>query len=337
MSLHSWLQNLRTALTPRRGQRHRGRQGSHRAARYRPNLEVLEDRLTPSFGWDGTYYSEPPPGVVWKSSSTLLADVTSDGLRDRIELISYQVVVRPGRGDGTFGDPIRSGLTGVAHTLAVADFNGDARLDVFTLNTPGWWYPWDGQPWGSVLLGHGNGQFSHWEDHAFGWSMNGAPWNVGFGDIFGTGRTDVVVGSGDYVGDDYVYSYLVLRKNGDWGPLPPSPPPQISISDVTKAEGKKGKTNLFTFTVTLSAAYDQPVTMSYQTVNGTATTSDSDYIAKSGTLTFAPGETTKTITIEVKCDSKKESSETFYLDLFGLSSNALFTKNRGLGTILNDD
>ena len=52
---------------------------------------------------------------------------------------------------------------------------------------------------------------------------------------------------------------------------------------------------------------------------------------------FAPGETTKTITIEVKGDSKKEANETFYLDLFGLSSNSLFTKNRGLGTILNDD
>jgi probable HAF family extracellular repeat protein len=113
--------------------------------------------------------------------------------------------------------------------------------------------------------------------------------------------------------------------------------PRIRISDVSRKEGKKGQTTQFTFTVTLSAAYDQAVTMSYQTVNGTATTSDSDYVAKSGTLTFAPGETTKTITIVVSGDSKKESDETFYLDLFGLSSNALFTKKRGLGTILNDD
>jgi chitinase len=54
-------------------------------------------------------------------------------------------------------------------------------------------------------------------------------------------------------------------------------------------------------------------------------------------LTFAPGETTKTIAIKVKGESKKEANETFYLDLFGLSSNSQFTKNRGLGTILNDD
>ena len=60
-------------------------------------------------------------------------------------------------------------------------------------------------------------------------------------------------------------------------------------------------------------------------------------VAKTGTAPFAPGETTKTITIEVKGDSKKEVNETVYLDLFGNSSNSLFTKNRGVGTILNDD
>ncbi len=115
--------------------------------------------------------------------------------------------------------------------------------------------------------------------------------------------------------------------------------PRVSISDVTKAEGKKGQNTLFTFTVTLSVAYDQPVTISYRTTDGTATTSDKDYVAASGTLTFAPGETTKTITIKVKGDSKREADETFYLDLFGLKldSNALFTKKRGIGTILNDD
>ena len=56
-----------------------------------------------------------------------------------------------------------------------------------------------------------------------------------------------------------------------------------------------------------------------------------------GTLTFLPGETTKTITIEVNGDNKREADESFYLDLFGNSSNSLFTKSRGTGTILNDD
>ena len=58
---------------------------------------------------------------------------------------------------------------------------------------------------------------------------------------------------------------------------------------------------------------------------------------ETGTRTFAPGQTTKTITIVVNGDIKKEADETFYLDLFGNSSNSLFTKKSGIGTILNDD
>jgi hypothetical protein len=54
-------------------------------------------------------------------------------------------------------------------------------------------------------------------------------------------------------------------------------------------------------------------------------------------MTFNSGETTRTITIEVKGDSKRETDETFYLDLFGNSNNSLFTRNRVIGTILNDD
>jgi hypothetical protein len=113
--------------------------------------------------------------------------------------------------------------------------------------------------------------------------------------------------------------------------------PRIGISDVTKSEGKKNHTTQFTFTVTLSAAYDQPVTMSFRTIDGTATTGDGDYVAKAGMLTFAPGETTKTITIEVNGDRKREGNEYFYLDLFENSTNSFVTKKRGTGTILNDD
>ena len=77
--------------------------------------------------------------------------------------------------------------------------------------------------------------------------------------------------------------------------------------------------------------------MSFRTAGGTSTAGDSEYVAKTGTLTFAPGETTKTITIEVKGDGKKEADEYFFLDLFGNSGNSLFTRSRGTGTILNDD
>jgi hypothetical protein len=111
--------------------------------------------------------------------------------------------------------------------------------------------------------------------------------------------------------------------------------PRISINNVSRAEGKSGSTT-FTFTVSLSAAYDQTVTVKYATANGTAT-AGRDYTSKSGTLTFAPGETIKTITIAVLGDKQKESNETFFVDLFGASSNALISGARGTGTILDDD
>jgi hypothetical protein len=113
--------------------------------------------------------------------------------------------------------------------------------------------------------------------------------------------------------------------------------PRISISDVSRKEGKKGQTTSFTFNVALSAAYDQPVTMSFRTANGTAKTCDNDYVARTGTLTFAPGQTTKSVTVSVKGDGKREATEYFYLDLFGNSGNSRFARKRGAGTILNDD
>jgi len=110
--------------------------------------------------------------------------------------------------------------------------------------------------------------------------------------------------------------------------------PRISVNDVTKAEGKSGTTS-FTFTVTLSSVYDAAVTVNFATADGTANAGN-DYTSASGTLTFAPGETTKTITILVKGDNKKEANETFFVNLSG-ASNALIADGQGLGTILNDD
>ena len=63
--------------------------------------------------------------------------------------------------------------------------------------------------------------------------------------------------------------------------------PTLSINDVAVAEGNAGTTTLG-FTVTLSAASGQTVTVGYATANGTATIADGDYLAASGTLTFAP-------------------------------------------------
>jgi hypothetical protein len=111
--------------------------------------------------------------------------------------------------------------------------------------------------------------------------------------------------------------------------------PRISIGDVSRVEGRNGNT-FFTFTVTLSAPSAVQVKVNYATADGTARTADADYETAAGTLTFAPGETSKTITIKVKGDPKREEDETFFVNLFG-PSQALLLDPQGLGTILNDD
>lgn len=111
--------------------------------------------------------------------------------------------------------------------------------------------------------------------------------------------------------------------------------PHFTITDVTKAEGKSGNT-AFIFTVTLSKPSTQTITVSYQTENGTAQ-AGSDYTATSGTLTFSPGQTSKTITVNVKGDKTVEGNETFFVRLFNASTNALILDELGLGLILNDD
>jgi chitinase len=86
-----------------------------------------------------------------------------------------------------------------------------------------------------------------------------------------------------------------------------------------------------TFTITLSAASSQAISVAFSTADGTAL-AGSDYLANSGTLTFAPGETTKTIAISVLADSLVESTETFRV-LLANASNATIAVGTGTGSI----
>jgi Calx-beta domain len=112
--------------------------------------------------------------------------------------------------------------------------------------------------------------------------------------------------------------------------------PRLTISDAIATEGNSG-TTLMTFTVTLSAAQGEAVTVNYATADGTATTANNDYVAAFGTLTFAPGETTKTITVEVIGNTTPEPDKTFYVNLSGASTNVLAARGQGVGTIMDDD
>src|SRR5262249_28290609 len=99
-------------------------------------------------------------------------------------------------------------------------------------------------------------------------------------------------------------------------------------------EGNSGNTNAV-FTVSLSASSSQTVTVDFSTADGTAS-APSDYVARSGTVTFQAGDTSKTISIQVKRDTAVESTETFFVNLTN-ASNATIDDNQGIGTIRNDD
>src|SRR5713101_5163235 len=127
------------------------------------------------------------------------------------------------------------------------------------------------------------------------------------------------------------------------GPLPedlsfitgPLPKTLLTINNVTVTASDTG-TVTAVFTVSLSAPSSQPVTVNYATADGTATAGRDDYVPGFGTLTFAPGETTMTITVVVNPDKKKDADETFFVDLSG-AVNALLLDDQGLGIILSDD
>ncbi len=114
--------------------------------------------------------------------------------------------------------------------------------------------------------------------------------------------------------------------------------PQLSINDVWAQDTDSGST-LYTFTVSLSAALGEAVTVNYATADGTATTADNDYLATSGALTFAPWETTQTLTVEVLGHASGGPTpdsgyvEWFYVNLSGASSNALVIDGQGVGRI----
>ncbi|MBB4606318.1 uncharacterized protein YhjY with autotransporter beta-barrel domain [Xanthomonas arboricola] len=110
--------------------------------------------------------------------------------------------------------------------------------------------------------------------------------------------------------------------------------PSLSIDDVSVNEGNSGTTTA-TFTVSLSAASGQTVSVNYATANGSAT-AGSDYVARSGTLTFTPGTTAQGVAITVNDDTAVEPNETFSVGLSG-ASNASIARATGTGTILNDD
>ena len=111
--------------------------------------------------------------------------------------------------------------------------------------------------------------------------------------------------------------------------------PVVNIGDASVTEGHTG-TRSASFTVTLSPASSQPVTVSYSTANGSAA-AGSDYQSASGTVTFAAGQTAKTISVLVNGDRTGELNETFLVNVGLAAGNAVIGDAQGVGTIVDDE
>jgi serralysin len=105
----------------------------------------------------------------------------------------------------------------------------------------------------------------------------------------------------------------------------------LSINNVTVTED-----NNAIFTVSLSSASDEVITVNYQTADNTAI-AGSDYLSKDGTLIFNPGDLSQTITISIIDDLISEPTESFFVNLNNITGNAIIVNAQGIGTILDND
>ncbi len=114
--------------------------------------------------------------------------------------------------------------------------------------------------------------------------------------------------------------------------------PVLSVSGGGEVvEGDSATTAQAAFTVSLSPAASLEVSVSYATADGTAE-AGSDYESASGTLTFSPGETTRTVSVTVNGDDEAEADETFTLTLASSPNGSIDPQNSSAQAVIaNDD
>ncbi|MBX7494543.1 hypothetical protein K3172_01590 [Qipengyuania sp. 6B39] len=126
-------------------------------------------------------------------------------------------------------------------------------------------------------------------------------------------------------------------NTGEGSPIPtptptptPTPAPSISVGDASAPEG-----GVLVFTVSLSSAYSSSIGVAYATAYGSA--GSADIYPASGTLSFAAGQTSQTVSVYSKQDIRVEANETFTLNLSSPTGGATISDGQGVGTITDDD
>lgn len=165
---------------------------------------------------------------------------------------------------------------------------------------------------------------------------------------FSAGQTvkQVIVSvKGDVVGEaNETLTFTVTNPSGQTTPIVDGSgvvtirdndrPATLAVGDVVIAEGNAGDA-VATFTVQLTKAATSTVTVAFATANGTAV-APGDYLATSGSLSFSPGQTFKTVAVTIKADTTVEPDETVRLNLTS-PSGAAVQDAQGIATIRNND
>ena len=286
-----------------------------------PDLVVVDDHISILLG-NGTQAFPARTQVLDFEfpAAVAVSDVNGDAIPDLVVASgSSSVGVLLGVGNGEFTFLEAYGLPEDPESLALSDFNGDGLTD-FVVST---------RNFGAIVyFGQGAGAFERVRNFDIGQNFD----FVTAGDINGDGRPEFITNEppglrillntlrGDFTGETYTF-------------------PAVSISfaqqEASVLEGEVADSELI-FTVQLSRPSLNTVTVAYATQDATALRIDGDYVEQSNVLIFAPGETTKLVTVLVRGDSRFEPDETLTLELSN-PVNASLDEVSAEGTILNDD
>jgi hypothetical protein len=257
---------------------------------------------------NGTFQAPVPYAAGTFPQSVIMGDLDEDGTPDLAVANrgSNNVSILLGNGNGTFQAAVDYEAGNGPTSLVAADLDGDGRQDLAVTNV--------GSDNISLLAGDGTGAFKAPVNYGAGTD----PFSIVTGDFDSSGVRDLAAANWGS------HTVSVLLNDAV----------TLSIQDVSVTEGT-GTTSVATFTVALSAAATQAVTVGFSTADGTAI-SGSDYTATFGTLTFPAGTTTGAVAVAIAGDSMDEPDENFVVNLSS-PINAAISDGQGIGTILDND
>ncbi|HJZ80944.1 MAG TPA: FG-GAP-like repeat-containing protein, partial [Pyrinomonadaceae bacterium] len=271
--------------------------------------------------------SGSPIAVGNDPESVTTGDFNHDGKADiaAANFGSGNITILLGNGSGGFssaaGSPFAAGTQ--PYSITVGDFNLDGQTDLVVTNVSGSNV--------TVLTGDGNGGFSK----PAGSPVVGTHQSntVTAADFNLDGKPDLAVVNGDVGG-------VTIDLNGCSAPAPtptptPTPAPNLVLLNPANYAKAEACTSV-TINVDRTGDTSGAATVDYATADGTAT-ERGDYITARGTLSFGPGDTTKTITVLINDDSFVEGPETFFVNLsnpsgfnLGVPATAVITINPNL-------